>query len=140
MARKINREAEQALLQALACGATVEQAARKAGIGERTAYRRLGSRAFRGRLREARLEIVQRTAGLLTGAGLSAVKVLIDLQQDVAVSAGVRRRAARDVLDTAVKLRDSALAEERLAAVETRLEEMLAAVAEPRANERDESP
>jgi hypothetical protein len=132
MARNISKEAEQALLQALACGATVEHAARKAGIGERTAYRRLADRAFRNRLREARLEMVQRTAGLLTGAGMSAVKVLVDLQQDVSVSASVRRRAARDVLEAGVKLRDSAMAEERLANVEARLEEMVDALAEVR--------
>jgi hypothetical protein len=135
MARNISKEAEQTVLQALACGATVEHAARKAGIGERTVYRRLADHKFRCRLREARLEMVQRTAGLLTGAGLSAVKVLVDLQQDVAVSASVRRRAARDVLDAGVKLRDSAMAEERLAIVETRLEEMVDALAEVRSSD-----
>ncbi len=55
---------------------------------------------------------------MLTGAGMGSVKVLLDLQQDVAVSAEVRRRAARDVLELGLKLRDSADVQERLAAVE----------------------
>jgi len=126
MAHNIRKEAEQKLLQALACGATVENAARKAGIGERTAYRRLTDPAFRQRLHQLRLEMVQRTAGMLTGAGMGSVKTLVDLQQDVAVEAGVRRRAARDVLELGVKLRESAAVEERLAVVEARLDQVLA--------------
>ncbi len=134
MARNIPKEAEQALLQALACGATVEHAARKAGISERTAYRRLGDPAFRQRLSQLRLEMVQRTAGLLTGAGMGSVKTLVDLQQDVAVAASVRRHAARDVLELGLKLRDNANVEERLAAVEAQLARALEAVAESRSD------
>jgi len=109
------------LLLALACGATVEHAARKAGVGERTVYRRLADPEFRQRLHQLRVEMVQRTAGMLTGAGMGSVKTLVDLQNDVAVTAGVRRRAARDVLELGLKFRETADLEERLAAVEERL-------------------
>lgn len=121
MARKRNKSTEQALLMALAIGATVENAARKAGIGERTAYRRLADPDFRARLSQARQEAVVRTAGMLTGAAVGSVKTLVDLQQDASVPAAVRRGAARDVLEMAVKYRESAEMEQRVAAIEDRL-------------------
>jgi hypothetical protein len=127
MARGIRKQAEETLLQALVCGATVDTAARKAGVSERTAYRRLQDPKFRQRLDGLRLEMIQRTAAMLTGAGMVSVKTLVDLQQDVAVTAAVRRRAARDVLEMGLKLRDHADVEARLAAVETRLARALAA-------------
>ncbi len=118
MARRCGKQADQALLLALACGATVENAARKAGISERTAYRRLDNAAFVQQLQQLRADMVQRTAGMLTGAGLGAVKTLVDLQQDGAVSATVRRRAARDVLELAIRYRETADLEERVATLE----------------------
>jgi hypothetical protein len=117
MARRCGKQADQALLLALACGATVENAARKAGISERTAYRRLDNAAFVQQLQQVRADMVQRTAGMLTGAGLGAVKTLVELQQDGGVSATVRRRAARDLLELAIKYRETDL-EERVASLE----------------------
>lgn len=126
MARKLPAAAERALLTTLACGATVELAAQKAKVGERTVYRRLADPEFRRQLRQVRQEMVQRTAALLTGAGMGSVKALVDLQQDVAVPAGVRRRAARDVLEMGLKLREATDGEERLAAIEAQLDQALA--------------
>src|SRR5215471_5627273 len=83
MPRTVRKGADQALLLALACGATVEHAAHKAGMG--------------------------------------SVKVLVDLQGDVSVPAGVRRRSARDVLEMGLKFREATELEQRLAAVEARL-------------------
>ena len=121
MPRTVPKGADRALLQALACGATIEHAARKAGVSERTAYRRLDDPAFREHLDQLRADMVQRTAGLLTGAGMGSVKTLVDLQNDVAVPPGVRRRSARDVLEMGRKFREIAELEQRLAAVEQRL-------------------
>ena len=109
------------MLQALACGASVEHAARKAGVGQRTVYRRLADAEFVRKLQDLRTEMVQRTAGMLSGAGLGSVKVLVDLQADVSVPAGVRRRSARDVLEMGLKFREATELEQRLAAVEARL-------------------
>jgi hypothetical protein len=117
MPRSCGKKAEQAFLQALACGATVENAARKAGISERTAYRRLDNHAFVQQLHRLRADMVQRTAGMLGGAGLAAVKTLVDLQ-DAAVPPAVRRGAARDVLELAIKYRETADLEQRVAALE----------------------
>src|SRR5438477_9853023 len=99
MPRSVQKSADRTLLQALACGATVENAARKAGMSERTAYRRLDNPAFVQHLQELRADLVQLTVGMLSGAGLAAVKTLVDLQQDAAVPAAVRRGSARDVLE-----------------------------------------
>src|SRR6516162_5318358 len=118
MARNTNIKADRLLLRALACGATVENAAHKAGVGERTAYRRLADPAFQAELRKTSLEIFQRTSAMLSGAGIGCVKTLVDLQQDAGVQPTVRRRAARDVLDLSLKFRDRADLEPRLAAVE----------------------
>ena len=121
MPRSCATKADQTLLQALACGATVENAARKAGISERTAYRRLNNPAFVQQLDQLRAEMVQRTAGMLTGAGLGAVKTLVDLQQDATVPPATRRGAARDVLQLAIKYRETAELEQRVAALEAGL-------------------
>ena len=121
MPRTVRKGADQALLLALACGATVEHAAHKAGLSERTAYRRLEDPTFVRQLELLRAEMVQRTAGMLTGASMGSVKVLVDLQGDVSVPAAVRRRSARDVLEMGLKFREAAELERRLAAVEARL-------------------
>jgi hypothetical protein len=118
MARRCGKQGDQVLLQALACGATVENAARKAGVSERTAYRRLDDPAFMQQLQQARIDMVQRTASMLTGAGVAAVKTLVDLQHDAAVPAAVRRGAARDVLELAIKYRETAELEQRVVALE----------------------
>jgi hypothetical protein len=52
---------------------------------------------------QARQEAVLRTAGMLAGAAPGSVKTLVDLQQDVSVPTSVRRGAARDMLEMAVK-------------------------------------
>jgi hypothetical protein len=121
MARTSNKETDRALLRALSCGATVENAARKAGVAERTVYRRLADPAFQAELKKASMEMLQRTAAMLCGAGIGCIKTLVDLQGDVAVTPSVRRRAARDVLDLSLKYRDRADLEPRLAAAEEQL-------------------
>jgi hypothetical protein len=121
MARTLDKKTEGVLLRALTCGATVENAARKAGVGERTVYRRLADPAFQAELKKASMEMLQRTAAMLSGAGIGCVKTLVDLQQDAAVMPSVRRRAARDVLDLSLKYRDRADLEPRLAAAEQQL-------------------
>src|SRR5262249_30883554 len=93
MARRINKAAEQVLLNALAVGATVESAARRAGIGESTAYRRLADPAFQARLKQAQLDAVLRLAAMLTGGSPSSIKRLFDLQHDASAPAGVQRAA-----------------------------------------------
>jgi hypothetical protein len=103
---------------ALACGGTVENAALKAGLSERTVYRWLADPAFRQQVAQTRAEFVQRTAAMLSGASMGAVKTLVDLQQDASVAPAVRRGAARDVLGMSLRFRENAELEPRLAALE----------------------
>ncbi len=96
---------EDALLLALACGATVEAAAKQCQIHERTVYRRLGDRDFKARLQEIRTDMVRRAAGMLTAAANEAVRTLLNLQKDSTPPA-VRLGAARAILEMGIKLRE----------------------------------
>jgi hypothetical protein len=79
VARKNRRRADDRLLLALACGATVEAAARQCGLSESTAHRRLAEPEFRRRLQAMRTDLVQRTTGALTAASTEAVRALLEL-------------------------------------------------------------
>jgi hypothetical protein len=120
MPQRGKRHADEQLLMALACGATVEAAAQKAGISARTIYRRLDDPAFRRQLQVLRADLVQRTAGMLTAAGGEAVKALLALLKE-AIPPATRLGAARAVLELGLKVRDAAELEQRLAALEARL-------------------
>ena len=120
MADKPRKKAEDALLLVLACGATVENAARQCGLCERTVYRRLENPKFVQRLKQLRADMVQRTAGSLTAASSESVRTLLELQKPSAPPA-VRLGAARSVLEIGIKLREAADLEERLSALEQQL-------------------
>jgi hypothetical protein len=120
MAQKGRRGADEALLMALACGATVEAAAQKAGLSEATAYRRLKDPAFQKRLRDLRADMLQRTAAMLTAASGEAVKTLLVLLKD-SVSAATRLGAARAILEIGMKVRETAELEQRIASLEEQL-------------------
>ena len=120
MAQKGKRNADHQLLLALACGASVENAARQAGVSESTAYRRLADSDFSQRLKDLRADMVQRTAGALTAAATEAVRTLLELQKPSAPPA-VRLGAARSVLEIGMKVREVADLEERLTALEESL-------------------
>jgi hypothetical protein len=120
MAQKGRRKADHQLLAALACGATVESAARQAGVSESTAYRRLADPIFCQQLQATRADMIQRTAGALTAAATEAVRTLLELQKAAAPPA-VRLGAARSVLEIGIKMREAADLEERLSALEQQL-------------------
>jgi hypothetical protein len=122
MPDKFRKKADTELLHALACGATVEQAARKCGLSARTVYRRLREDDFRRQVQELKAEMVQRTAATLTAAGSEAVKTLLNLLQ-TNVAPVTRLGAARVVLELGVRLREAADFEQRLAALEERMAE-----------------
>jgi hypothetical protein len=124
------------LLAALACGATVEGAAQKAGLSARTAYRRLRDPEFRARLRQKEDELTRRTAGLLTAASLESVRTLVELQ-GASTPAPTRLGAARSVIGLGLKLREEANLAGRVAELERRLHEAGGGgVAEEREDER----
>jgi hypothetical protein len=107
----------QTLILALACGATVEGAARQCQVSESTVYRRLRDPAFQAQVREARSEMVKRAAGMLTAAAGESVRTLLSLQKDSTPPA-VRLGAARAVLELGIKVREMVELEGRIVALE----------------------
>ena len=124
MAAGRKRKAEAALVLALACGASPENAAQKAGVSQRTVYRRLAEPAFRAQVDDMRAELVRRTASMFTAAGMASIKTFTTLQES-AVSEAVRLGAAKAVIELGCKLRENAELLERMAALEGRLEALL---------------
>jgi hypothetical protein len=119
MASPNHKKADDALLLAIACGATVENAARQIGLHERTVYRRIKSPDFQRKLRVLRADMLGRTSAALTAAATEAVRTLLDLQKP-GVQAAVRLGAARAILEIGAKVRETVELEARIAALEDR--------------------
>ena len=117
---RTRKNTDEVLVTALACGATLDNAAHSAGMSPRTVHRRLKEPAFLERLKEARADMLQRTAGMLTAAGPESVKTLITLQQTTNAGS-VRLGAARSVLEMGVKVREASELAQRLAALEAQV-------------------
>src|SRR5712692_5029943 len=120
MPQRGRRNVDEVLLVTLACGATVEAAAQKAGVSRATVLRRLREPEFQHRLQEFRSDMVKRTAGMLTAASMEAVKTLLELQK-TPVPAAVRLGAAQSVIELGTKLRGTAEFEARLATLEQQM-------------------
>ena len=116
------RKADDALLLALACGLSAEQAAKQSGVSVTTAYRRLDDPAFAARLGDLRADMLARAAAMLTAAAVEAVRTLADLLKPANAPA-VRLNAARAILEHGVKLRALVEVEARLQDLEDRVEE-----------------
>ena len=115
------RKADDALLLALACGLSAEQAAKQSGVSVTTAYRRLDDPAFAARLGDLRADMLARAAAMLTAAAVEAVRTLADLLKPANAPA-VRLNAARAILEHGVKLRALVEVEARLQDLEDRVE------------------
>ena len=102
-------------------GQSVKDAAKTAGIGERTAHRRMQDGEFRRRLSNLRTRILSESVGKLTAASTTAVRTLEKLMKS-AESETVRLGAARAILDRSVSMRESLELAERLERVEEQLE------------------
>src|SRR5438128_2273858 len=105
MPHRGRRNVDDMLLMALACGATLEAAAQRAGVSKTTVKRRLQDPKFCARLQEVRSEMVQRAAGTLTAASTEAIRTLLALQQP-ATPHSTRLGAARSILEIGIKMRE----------------------------------
>jgi hypothetical protein len=121
MADNGRKKGDSALLTALAAGATVREAAERAGLSERTTYRRLEDAEFRRRVTEARAAMVERAVGRLADGLTDAAAKLRQLL--AARSEAIQLAAARSLLELGVKLREAVELEQRLAGLEQRLQE-----------------
>jgi hypothetical protein len=121
MAENGRRKGDAALVLALAGGQTVRDAARTAGVGERTATRRWADPEFRQRVTCLRAEMVAQAAGQLADGMAEAATTLRRLLTAEAES--VRLSAARSILEIGTRLRETVELEARLQAIEERLGE-----------------
>ena len=108
---------DESLLKLLACGATVESAARKLGVTERTVYRRLAKPGFKERLRALRNDLAERNANTASALAPEALKTLLDLMSAVQPPT-VRLRASDTVLRMGISLQDHADLAKRVTALE----------------------
>jgi len=111
------------VLAALLGGATPEEAARQAGVSEHTVRRRLHDPDFRARLDAAGSELVAAVAVTLTEGAAEAASALRGLLH--AQSESVQLGAARALLEFAPKWRGEHADEERFAALERSVAELL---------------
>ncbi len=116
MAGGSRKNADSALIAALAAGMTREAAAERAGVGVTTVYRRLADPDFQQQLDEARSEYVNQTVARLTAASTAAAATLLRLLD--ARSESVRLQAARSIIELGAQLRKTEEIEQRLAALE----------------------
>lgn len=114
------RNADSALVAALACGGTVEAAAKTAGVSVPTVRRRLAEPAFRKAVEEARAESVSRAVARLSATSTLAADCLRELLK--AKSETVRLGAARAILELGAKYREAEDLAVRLAELERQLE------------------
>jgi hypothetical protein len=119
MAAGGRKNADASLALALAGGDTVAEAASKAGVSERTAFRRLLDPAFRRRVAELRAAAMERASSKLADTMTQAAETLRALLR--ADSEAVRLGACRSILELAGKLRENIELEERVTMLEKQL-------------------
>jgi hypothetical protein len=104
------------LILALAAGATVAEAAERAGVGERTVYRRLEDAEFRRAISETRGRAFDAAVGKLVGLAAQAVSTLERVLQHGSRTEALR--AAKIILELGPRLRTFTELEDRVAALE----------------------
>ena len=117
----LNRE-DTLLLIALASGDTVAEAAEKAKMSERTAFRRLQDTDFQRQLSQLRGQMQARAMGALARIASDAVDTLeVLIGEDSPPT--VRLGASRAILDLGARLREATEIEERVVALEAAVSE-----------------
>ncbi len=107
---------EGALIVALACGDTVKEAAERAGVGERTVYRRLADQEFMRKVNKARNMMIGQAVGKLSLNCAKAAETLEKLLDSD--NPRIRLQAAKAIMDHAIKLSDNLAIEMRLGHLE----------------------
>jgi hypothetical protein len=117
------KKVDDALVMALAAGASVADAARHARLSERTARRRLQDPAFRSRVDAARRELVTQVVGRLSAVGVLAGDTLHGLVRS-AKSESVKLGACRAVLEFMFKGQELQVVARQVEELQRRIEEM----------------
>lgn len=109
------------IIAALVSGATVDEAAKSAGISPRTVHRRLCSPEFKAALDDANFEVIRHAVSRLSGASLRAVDTLEDLLE--ADSENVRLQAVRTIFQLPINFRETIDHEDRLRQIEIKIKQ-----------------
>ena len=120
MAENGGRKGDAALVLALAGGHTVRDAARLAGVGERTASRRVADATFRRWVVNLRSDMVARGAGHLADGMAEAAATMRSLLKSPTET--VRLAAARAVLELGNRLHEAAELEARVRELEAQMD------------------
>jgi transposase len=115
---KYSAKSETLLVTLLAKGATVPQAARQAGVSERTVYRRRQQPDFQARIQAIQDETLGRVASFFANAIQDSIRVLIKLQGPDSPP-HVRRAAASNFIRLGLRCRELADLDQRLAQLES---------------------
>ena len=115
MAGKVRHDDD--LIEQLARGESIRRAARLTGFGERSVHRRLADPAFRLRVQQYRAAAIENSSARLSHASNEAVLTLRHLL--TSESDAVRLGAARAILESSLRYRDTLDSETRLNALET---------------------
>lgn len=113
------RGAQPVAAEAIAEGATPVEAARRAGVSERTAYRWLARPAFAGAIREARRSRLQAITAALDAGAREGVDLLRAVVGDPEAYVMARVRAALGLIDARLRYAEAVDVEARLEALET---------------------
>jgi hypothetical protein len=117
--RKHRTAADGRLIRALSEGATVVDAARIAGVGRRTVYRRLADPAFREAVDDERSRLLDQVLDRLGAGSLEAVDALRDVLTNPAVDGATARvSAARAILGALLRCRETVELAQRIDALE----------------------
>lgn len=120
MSRNVPSERDSLLALALASGLPIGVAAEQVGIDRRTVSRKLSDSAFRRLVADLRAESVATALGRLTDSLTEAADTTRSLLK--AEEPHIRLRAARTILNTAIRLRDSVDLGDRIRDLEEELD------------------
>lgn len=109
-------------MEALLDGANVQDAAERAGVNRKTVGRWLQDAHFWKIYQVNSRTSLELAARRLTGKLDGAVDIVASVMEDDEAPAGVRLRAAQQVIDGSLKLLEVTDIQERIAALEARLE------------------
>ena len=101
---------------ALARGDTFDQAAEAAGVNRRTVYRWRKNPRFAAKVRQIRDEMVSEAAGRLAATITAGINALVKLLDDE--NPAVRLRAATEIIDSTLRVRNAVDVADRIAALE----------------------
>lgn len=112
---------QQSAISALLINPSIPEAAKIAGIAERTLYRWAQLDTFNTEYRTARRALVTRVICVIQGAMSEAVKTLISVMLDGQSTASVKVKAAKVLLESGLKVTEIETLDERISAIESAL-------------------